>query len=99
VLEVAATAQSGAGIRAGWFDPGRRGLEDLDGVGSQEPVPRTALGDAHPHPFARKGVPDEQDAALVASDHEATVRDRARVDHDLVVDRESVRRGHLCRHS
>ncbi len=62
--------------------------EDLDGVASHEPLAGLGLGDAHPHPFPRQGVPDEDHPTLVARHAVPAVRHGTDLHHHLVTDRE-----------
>jgi hypothetical protein len=68
VLEVAAAAAAGRGVRAGGRDPLRRRLEHLDGVRAPEAVAVGPLGDLEDDALPRDRVPDE--------DHPRPVRRR-----------------------
>ena len=65
------------------LDPVSRRREDLDGVGTQEPVLRPAFGHPGAHPLAGEGMPDEDHPALVPGHGEATVGDRPDVEIQL----------------
>ena len=62
VLEVAATAGVGSGVRAGRLDPVGRGDADRDRVGAPEPVALGPLGHLDVDGLAGEGVPDEHHA-------------------------------------
>ena len=64
VLEVATSAESRSGDRAGRGDPVSRRLEHLDGVTTPEPVTVGALGDLDDHPLPRDRVPGEDHTGL-----------------------------------
>ncbi len=79
VLEVAAAAAAGTGVRAGRHDPVRRRLQHLDGVGAQE-VGGLA-GDPCADPLPRQAVPDEDDPAVGRpADARATGGDAAQLE-------------------
>ena len=69
VLEVAAPAAAGSGVRARRVDPVGGGGQDLDGVGPQ--VRGRAGGHSGPDPLAGEGVPDEDDPAVGSPRHAA----------------------------
>ena len=67
VLEVAAAAASGPGVRAGRRDAVGGGGQDLDGVRPQ--VGGRFRGDPGPHPLAGEGMADEHDLAVGRPGH------------------------------
>ncbi len=69
VLEVAAAAATGAGVRAGGIDAVGGGTQDLDGVRPQ--VGGGAGGDLGPHPLAGQAVADEDHLAVGRPGHAA----------------------------
>ena len=99
VLEVAAPAQAGAGIRAGRLDPVLARLEHGHRVAAHEALTLLGLGDAHADALAREGVPDEDDPALVAGHAVPAVGDGSDLDLDLVADGELAGLARGRRHS
>ena len=100
VLEVAAAAQAGAGIRAGRLNPVLARLEHGSTASPRtKRSPLLGLGDAHAHTLARERVPDEDDPALVAGDAVPAVGDGPDLDVDLVADGELAGLARGRRHS
>ena len=100
VLQVAATAQPGAGPGARRGDPvGRRG-DHRHGIRADEALTGTGLGDPGEHPLTGDRVAHEEHLPLVAGDAVAAVGDGGDVDLDLVADgqAEPTRPGGLILH-
>ena len=88
VLEVAAAAQPGPGVRARRRHPVGRGAQHRNGIRTDEPLAGAGLGDPGEHPLAGDRVAHEEDLPVVARDAVPAVGDRRDVDLDLVADRE-----------